>query len=274
MRIALLISGEPRTIVFKEQIRFFTNLIHSLENQGYIVDTYCMFKLKPTVDFINSEEGLINLDTLLKILNPKHLEFFYKFNDEEFIEKKFKSYYPKSFCSQIRMIDSLIKKAIESNLEYDFFLRIRPDCVLNGSLDMKSFNDSTVYSSIKCDAVGNDQMFLCHRNMINIWWIPIIRPSVFYFYHMKPDSTMSPDYFIFYHCSTKQIIESGLIRDYNVITAWIHHREDKLILNNYWAFHENYLLLKKSIRDEDFIEKLNPILLKYKGTLKLMSIPV
>ena len=76
MRIALLISGEPRSIVFKEQIGFFTNLIHSLENQGYIVDTYCMFKLKPTVDFINSEEGLINLDTLLKILNPMETFLF------------------------------------------------------------------------------------------------------------------------------------------------------------------------------------------------------
>lgn len=261
MHIAILISGEPRAIVFKEQIRFFQNLIRSLESQGYTIDIFCMFKLNREGGFIQSEEGLKNFRELLEILNPVHLEFFYEFKNEDRIEYK-----PRAFYSQIRMIDTLIVKAL-SLRQYDFFLRIRPDCILNGMLQMKTFDYDTVYSSVKCDAVGNDQMFICHRNMIEKWWIPIIRTSLPYVCDVKPGSTLLPDYFIFYHCPTRQIIQSGLIRDYGKITSWIQYPQDQLVLDDYWFDEESYMKLKDTIHHEEFIKSLGPIISKYEGII-------
>ena len=73
----MLISGEPRGIVFKEQIQFFTSLYNSLVKDGHILDTYCMFKLNPTSDYIQSEEGLQNFSEILELFKPMYLEFFY-----------------------------------------------------------------------------------------------------------------------------------------------------------------------------------------------------
>jgi len=273
MYIALLISGEPRSIVFKEQIRFFTSLIRSLEDQGCTVHVYCMFKLNKVRDFINSEEGLLNFKEVLKILNPRHLELFFNFKEDIIFEKRFTNGFVKGFYSQIKMIDTLISVAVESNIPYDYFLRIRPDCILNGKLDIYSLNDSTVYTSLKCDSIGNDQMFICHRNMIDTWWINIIRPSLLYIYDIHPDSLLSPEYFIFNHCPTVQIIQSGLIRDYNKIIAWNTVPEDLFILDDFWNSYDSYLLFNTVIDFTEFKTKLQEISLSYNGNFNL-SIPV
>ena len=271
MRIAVLISGEPRSIVFKEQINSFKCLFDDLTKEGYILDTYCMFKLNPVKDFIQSEEGLINLEEILKLFRPKYLEFFYEFKEDVVFNKKFNKQWPPMFFSQIKMIDTLIIKSYE--YEYDLFLRIRPDCVLNGKLDISKMKSDTVYTSVKCDAVGNDQMFICSRHMIDKWWIPIIRPANYYIFDLKVESSLSPDYFIFYHCPTAQIIKSGLIRDYEKIISWIGYPGNPLLLENFWNYKESYQKLNNTMDRPEFLEKLRNIVSKYGGVMNT-DIPV
>jgi len=273
MRIAILISGEPRAIVFKEQLQFFTSLFNSLVKDGHTIDTYCMFKLNPVKDFIQSKEGLSNFSNILELFNPKYLEFFYEFKEDALFNQKFKKRYPPMFFSQIKMIDHLITQAYNNEANYELFLRIRPDCILKGKLDLTNINKDTVYTSVKCDAVGNDQMFICSRKMIEVWWISVIRPSLSYVIDLRFDSSLSPEYFIFYHCPTKQVIESGLIRDYNVIISWITYPENYSAFLNYFKYNEDYLKLKDTMDRNEFLEKLKQTTLKFNGIMNT-SIPV
>jgi hypothetical protein len=168
------------------------------------------------------------------------------------------------------MIDTLIKQAIS---DYDLFLRIRPDCILNGPLDLKSIDPNIVYTSIKCDAPGNDQFFFFSKKMLDQWWIPIIRPSLNYIYDLNTSSSLSPEYFIFNHCQKKQIIESGLIRDYNNIISWIDYPGKPMVIDNFWTDEKSYQNLKLPISKKLFLDKLKHITSKYNGIMNT-DIPV
>lgn len=271
MRIAILISGEPRGIVFKEQIQFFTSLFNSLVKDGHRLDTYCMFKLHPTSDYIQSEEGLQNFSKILEVFKPKHLEFFYEFREDPWLRMKFKTIYPPLYFSQIKMIDTLIKQC--ASIDYDLFLRIRPDCILNEQLILDTIDLQTVYTSIKCDAPGNDQFFYFSKEMLNKWWIPIIRPSLNYIYDMDSSSSLSPEYFIFNHCKKKQVIGSGLIRGYNNITSWIDYPGKPLILDAFWSNETSYEKLKIRMNKSLFLTILKDMISKYNGIMNT-DIPV
>jgi hypothetical protein len=271
MKIAILISGEPRAIVFKEQIQFFTRLYNSLVNNGHILDTYCMFKLNPKSDYIQSEEGLSNFTEILELFKPKYLEFFYEFKEDPWLRLKFKQIYPPLYFSQIKMIDTLIKQAASN--EYDLFLRIRPDCILNGPLNLNSIDLDTVYTSIKCDAPGNDQFFFFSKKMLDTWWIPIIRPSLNYIYDIDSSSSLCPEYFIFNHCKKKQIIGSGLIREYNNIISWIQYPRKPMVIEDFWEDETSYQNLKLTIDKELFLTKLKDITSKYNAIMNT-DIPV
>ena len=267
----MLISGEPRGIVFKEQIQFFTSLYNSLVKDGHILDTYCMFKLNSTSDYIQSEEGLQNFSEILELFKPTYLEFFYEFKEDAGFRRKFKEIYPPSYFSQIKMIDHLIRQANKS--DYDLFLRIRPDCILNEPLKLNLIDLETVYTSIKCDAPGNDQFFYFSREMLNKWWIPIIRPSLNYIYDVNSCSSLSPEYFIFNHCPRKQVIGSGLIRDYNKITSWIGYPGKPMTIENFWSDEKSYQNLKITIDAKLFLDKLKHISSKYNVVMNT-DIPV
>lgn len=271
MRIAILISGEPRGIVFKEQIQFFTSLYNSLVKDGHILDTYCMFKLNPSSDYIQSEEGLQNLNIILDLFKPKYLEFFYEFKEDPWLRLKFKQIYPPCYFSQIKMIDTLIKQC--GSNDYDLFLRIRPDCILNEQLHLNSIDLETVYTSIKCDAPGNDQFFYFSKEMLNKWWIPIVRPSLNYIYDLDSSSSLCPEYFIFNYCQRKQIIGSGLIKDYNTITSWIDYPGKPMILDNFWSHEKSYAQLKIRIDKELFLTTLKDMISKHNGIMNT-DIPV
>jgi hypothetical protein len=169
------------------------------------------------------------------------------------------------------MIDNLIKQA-QSN-EYDLFLRIRPDCILNQPLHLNSIDLETVYTSIKCDAAGNDQFFYFSKEMLNKWWIPIVRPSLNYIYDLDSSSSLCPEYFIFNHCQRKQVIGSGLIRDYNEITSWIDYPAKPMIIDNFWSHEKSYEHLKISIDATIFLDKLKGITSKYNAIMNT-DIPV
>jgi hypothetical protein len=267
----MLICGEPRGIVFKEQIQFFTSLYNSLVKDGHILDTYCMFKLNPTNDYIQSEEGLQNFNVLLDLFKPKYLEFFYEFKEDQWLRTKFKQIYPPCYFSQIKMIDNLINQC--GSIDYDLFLRIRPDCILNQPLNLNSIDSETVYTSIKCDAPGNDQFFYFSKEMLQKWWIPIIRPSLNYIYDLDSSSSLCPEYFIFNHCQRKQIIGSGLIRDYNSITSWIDYPRKPMILDNFWSNEQSYAKLKIRMDKRIFLTILKHMITKYNGIMHT-DIPV
>jgi hypothetical protein len=255
MKIAILICGEPRAIVFNEQIQFFTSLYNSLVKDGHTLDTYCMFKLNPKADYIQSEEGLSNFSKLIEVLKPRYLEFFYEFKEDQWLRTNFKEIYPPLYFSQIKMIDRLITEANKS--DYDLFIRMRPDCILKGILDLSSIDPNIVYTSIKCDAPGNDQFFYFSRNMLYKWWIPIIRPSLNYIRELSPNSKLCPEYFIFNHCEKKQVIGSGLIRDYNKITSWVEYPGKPMVIDGFWKDEESYKKMAKNIEQSVFLEKLS-----------------
>lgn len=238
MKIALLISGEPRTIVFNEQICFFKKLISSIVDDGHCVEVYMLFKLRNEPSYICSKEGVLNFIKLLETIHPVSVQFTNDYEEEQRAPR---------YYSQIKMIDNLLEKA--SRFNYDFFLRMRPDSVIKGKINFYNCSCDTVYTSNKFDAVGNDQVFLFHRNLFYSWWIPIIRPTL--------DETMgpnvTPEYVIFNNCRIYQVIESGLVVDFNKIKTWYSDTKQILDIGDYWFDFESYTRLKISITNEEFI---------------------
>ena len=92
--IALLISGEVRTFILKEQRIFFKKLIDYLKQYYEIVDSYIVLKI-PTEDthnvFIKSAQGLKNFKKIIDILSPKYLYCFYDFQSNNY--NRYKSIY-------------------------------------------------------------------------------------------------------------------------------------------------------------------------------------
>ena len=157
MNIALLISGEVRTFVLKEQYLFFKRLIVYLKQFYERIDVFIILKI-PDINvgiginnkLIQSNVGLKNFKKIIKLLQPKYLYCFYDF----ILMRSFTK-----FNVQLKMIDMCIDKALqyqnENNINYDTFFRIRPDsCFLLNELDIINKQNCSIYTSIKsifCD---------------------------------------------------------------------------------------------------------------------------
>jgi hypothetical protein len=77
--------------------------------------------------------------------------------------------------NKMKMIDIVIQKATNyqrlNNMKYDMFFRIRPDsCILINELKIDTLFENYIYTSIKDDAIGSDQVFLFNQNILKFWW--------------------------------------------------------------------------------------------------------
>ena len=194
MRYAILISGQPRTFDFEEQYHMFKRFLSFIEDY----DVYLLLKMKDTKN--KSFEKIITL------LNPLYYEEFYDFEKQGV------------YYSQIKMIDMLIDKVLDYEkalkIKYDGIIRFRPDVYVP---PLRMFPlENYIYTSIKTDALGNDQFFIINPHMLHHWWIRYVRPTL----NNESLYTKCPDYVIFNGYPVKQIVPSGLIRDKNVVQTW------------------------------------------------------
>lgn len=236
MRVALLISGHCRTFVFQEQRRFFKHFLKSLKAD---VDVYLMLKVDAR---LKTHEGIKHLKRMIKMLNPVYSIVFEKWRENNDV-----------YYSQMKMIQHLCWKAIKySETQYDFFIRIRPDLVLNSIIDLSTLSNR-IYTSYKFDAIGNDQFIIIPKEFIHwILHLPMY-PEIY---------NKCPDYIIFNKVRSfvSQIVGSGLVREYKKIQTW-NTKHDTLNPTNYWRekehFHpnENYVEeLKKIIHYETILD--------------------
>jgi len=203
MKIALLISGHCRTFIYEEQRIFFEKLIKYLQLFGQC-DTYIMLKTDP---MMQTDQGIIQLEKMIKMLSPVYSIAFKKWNQHD----------NNCYYSQMKMIRYLVDKAHN----YDYYIRIRPDCVL---LNLQQIQlNNTLRTSRKFDSKGNDQFFIMSQKIVKDWFLklPII-----------PIKT-SPEYYIFNVKHIEQSIESGLVRDYKRIESWNTHHSH-LNIKDYW----------------------------------------
>ena len=231
MRVALLISGHCRTFVFKEQYMFFKRFIKSLNCQ---CDTYIMLKQD---EKMQSKQGIKNLKKIIKMIKPLYSICFKQWAVNNDV-----------YYSQMNMIYFLIQKALaheklfsnerSNENKYDFFIRIRPDLILNETIDLTKLNKSKLYTSLKYDARGNDQFFIMSQEQLYNWFLKLpMHPSIY---------NKLPDYIIFNNIVPLQIVGSGLVRDYKDIDSW-NHCHCKLNPKNYWIKKENFLNKDKDL---------------------------
>jgi hypothetical protein len=224
MKIALLISGHCRTFVYEEQRIFFEKLIKHL-NQFGKCDIYIMLKIDQTMQ---TEQGITQLKKMIQMMSPVYSIAF----------KQWKQYDNNCYYSQMKMIKHLVDKSHN----YDYYIRIRPDCVIP-KLDQIQLNN-TLCTSRKFDSIGNDQFFIMSQKIVKNWFlkIPIIPMKI------------SPEYYIF-NCPLEQNIDSGLVRDYKKIQSW-NSRHSYLNIRDYWLPRQTFV----SIPYDLFINKLKNII--------------
>lgn len=234
MKIAILISGHCRTFVYQEQRIFFERFINYLSQYGKC-DTYLMLKID---NLMQTEQGLINLEKMIKTINPIYSIAFKRWNQHD----------DNCYYSQIKMIRHLVNISIDKG--YDYYIRIRPDSVIPDIKEIKLpyspyFYDSYICSSRKFDARANDQFFIMSKKTVKEWFLNL--PIV-------PINT-SPEYFIFNKINVPQLIKSGLVRSYKRIISWnFYHCH--LNIKDYWL-PEQYF---GSIPNDHFINKLKTIM--------------
>jgi hypothetical protein len=204
MKIALLISGHCRTFIYEEQQVFFEKLIKYLQLFGQC-DTYIMLK---TDQMMQTDQGINQLEKMMKVLTPVYSIAF----------KQWNQYDSNCYYSQMRMIRHLVDKAVN----YDYYIRIRPDCVIP-NLEQIQLNTTSIISSRKFDSRGNDQFFIMSQKIVKEWFLklPIIPMKV------------SPEYYIFTTNIPIQSVDSGLVRDYKRIQSWNSHHSH-LNIKDYW----------------------------------------
>jgi hypothetical protein len=232
MRIALLISGHCRTFVYQEQRIFFENLIKYLSQFGKC-DTYLMLKID---SLMQTGQGISNLQKIIQTINPVYSIAF-----KQWRENNDNCYY-----SQMKMIRHLIDKSMIN--DYDYYVRIRPDCIIPDINDIKL--NKSLCTSRKFDALGNDQFFIMSKKCMNKWFlnIPIIVVNT------------SPEYYIFKHRVDK-CINSGLVRSYKRIRSWnFYHCH--LNIRDYWLSEQTFEPIPYYI----FINKLK-IIMQYHEVL-------
>jgi hypothetical protein len=226
MKIALLISGHCRTFVYEEQRIFFEKLIKYLQSFGQC-DTYIMLK---TDQKMQTDQGIIQLEKIIKMLNPVYSIAFKQWNQHD----------NNCYYSQMRMIRHLVDKSVNN---YDYYIRIRPDCVIPSLEQIKLTN--ALYTSRKFDSRGNDQFFIMSQQIIKEWFLKIrIAP-------MK----VSPEYYIFNVKTINSNIDSGLVRDYKIIESW-NTRHSHLNIKDYWIEQVIYTPIPYDL----FVNKLKNII--------------
>jgi hypothetical protein len=251
--IALLISGEIRTFIFKDQIFFFQTLMDDLKIHFKHIHVYLILKIPDkniNVHFIKSIQGIENFKELLNILNPIYKYFFYDFN--------YKSIYT-PHNSQLKLIDMCIDQAIMNetnhNIKYDLFFRVRPDsCFLINELNFHDKYENKIYTSIKFDAIGSDQSFIFNQYILHNWWINFVKKLI-----IKP-MLCPPEYAIFekYNNMVEQSFQCWLIRDYNILYSWNNH----ILLNTKYKhyFKDDYDKLLINISHDEYINEINKII--------------
>ena len=267
--IALLISGEIRTFVFKEQIDFFKRLIDYLYLHFENVHVYLLLKI-PISDkavyiyrksnlFICSKQGLENFNELLSILKPIYNFYFYDFNLDT-----------NSNYSQMKMIDILIIKATnnekKNKMKYDMFFRIRPDsCVLINELKIDTLIENYIYTSIKNDSIGSDQIFIFNQNVLKLWW-----PYIQLLCNTNRMVNL-PDYTIYnkHKNIVQQKFQNWLIRSYKQQDNWNWKESRKPLYSEYlWQYEDNYNKLLIKMPHKIFLQQLIENIKIYDGIVK------
>ena len=282
MKIAILISGAPRTMVFDEFITYYENFINNFKKNNIEYDVFMLLKLnehisetpietkakhyknfldKESKNYFASKKGIDNFKKILDILNPS---FIHGFN---IFEKDNSCYY-----SQIKMIDILIEKAMksetESKIKYDFFIRIRPELILLDDINLQTLNKNLIYTGFKKDTIGSDMIFIFGQNMLYNWWLKYIRTSFnnVLLHHERTKTRILPDFFIFNNVKNNVIqkYELALVRDFEALQGWNKDLLGKKInLYNFWGEKSEYLKLHDYY--PNFLEDFKNILKKYKG---------
>ena len=267
MKVALLISGNPRTFVFKEQIIFFNNLKNKLIDEKNEVDVYIFLKILDSKEnnYFISKEGLTNFRTQIKNLNPRYVKiinYFDKNYENSHRRKLYRCYY-----NQMKPIDILLSKANRYD-NYNWFIRVRPDLYIdlekfNFKLNKK--NKNIVYTGLKTDSRGNDMFFIFSKKMYERWWCENIKNNI-----LNHSSVhKSPEYIIFKFLNKKQICQDknaicGLIRKYNLCQTWSFKKNNKnayLKLKRFWMEKENF----KKISYDEFEKIIKYIIIKNKN---------
>ena len=231
--IAILISGHCRTFVYEEQRVFFEKFIKYLtkNHTKKQCDVYLMLKIDP---MMQTEEGIINLKKMINMLKPVYSIAF----------KEWSQHDSNCYYSQMKMIRHLVDKAMnKSNKSYDYYIRIRPDCMIPNLEQIRLSPTMGLTTSRKFDSIGNDQFFIMTSKIVNEWFLKLPISPI----------NISPDYYIFNHIHVNQSINSGLVRDYTKIQSWNFYK-CHLHVRNYWIkkFESNYI--------NDFINKLKNII--------------
>jgi hypothetical protein len=253
--IALLISGQVRSFVFKEQIVFFQNLLNYLNVYFNHVHVYITLKIplhEPA--FIKSDQGIQNFKEMLNVLQPITKTFFYDF--------KYKPGQVAYHNGQLKMIDMCIEDAKlyekENHIKYDLFFRIRPDaCILLHELDIVNKNKDFIYTSIKHDALGSDQVFIFNHTILEQWWDLFVRQIMMY-----PTTSWSPEYIIFTTQNKhliQQCFQCWLIRDYGNTCNWCKKLKNALETEYIWMDKNEYNKLNICISDEMYIDEMKKI---------------
>jgi len=265
--IALLISGNIRTFVLKEQILFFQRLMDYLHLRFHHVHTYIVLKIPIENEFelIKSKSGLVHFQELMEILNPVFLYCFHDFIYENGFH---------GFNSQFKMVDMCMVKAMEKQqaetFTYDIFFRVRPDsCFLISELEIEKKRENKIYTSIKFDSIANDQVFLFNSYVLEHWWIAVVQDIL-----SRPMRTdIFPENSLF-ECNTEmvhQYFRNWLVRDYDVMHDWNPKEHDLFITNiqdeYIWEHLDNYQTLLVPISQEEFMNGVIEIVEKYHGNM-------
>jgi len=241
MKVALLISGTPRTFIFNEQVNFFNNLKQKIIAENNEVDIYLFLKIKDSINYIISKNGLKNLRKQLHNLNPKYFKIIYSFGDiydNSNVIQKFK----RNYYNQMKPIDILLNKATK-NKKYDWFIRIRPDFYLDlksYNFNMKAKNKNFIYTTPKEDCKGSCDFFIFSNIMLKNWWKIYISNNL-------SNKLVNPEYYIFNFIKKNKIIKEkmiyGLVRRYKKIHTWNSKGKQYLNLVKYWLVKQYFILI-------------------------------
>lgn len=264
MKVALLISGTPRTFVFDEQVKFFNDLKQKIINENNKLDIYLFLKIKDSVNYISSENGLKNLIKQLENLNPLYFKIIYSFG-EKYENNQVPVWCKRQYYNQMKPIDILLNVA-SNNKKYDWFIRIRPDFYLDlnsYNFDMHTKNKYFIYTTPKDDCKASTDFFIFSNKMRKIWWDKYISNNL-------SNKLVNAEYYIFNFINENRIIKQnmiyGLIRKYKKILTWNKNGRQRLRLKNYWLkkkiFNQlDYEVFKKEILN--IVNKNNNYYIEY-----------
>ena len=255
MKVALLISGTPRTFIFNEQVIFFNNLKKKIIGENNEVDIYLFLKIKDSVNYIISKNGLKNLRKQINNLNPKYLKIIYSFGDI-YDNKNIINPFKRNYYNQMRPIDILLDKA-SNNKKYDWYIRIRPDFYLDlttYNFDLHLKNKYFIYSTPKKDSKGSSDFFIFSNKMRKIWWNKYISNNL-------SNKLVNPEYYIFNFIKKNQIIKEkmiyGLVRRYNTINTWNNNGKEVLNPRDYWLVKEYFILMDYELFKKKILKIIN-----------------